>query len=160
MTTPSDLLILIVDDSPEDRALYRRLLEQDGENHYRFLEEETGEDGLASALAERPACLLLDYRLPDVDGLEFLARLRTEEEHLPVIVLTGQGSEAVAVEAMKSGAQDYLLKGAVTRARLQGAVQNAIEKVDLRRKVEEKTAELQRMYQDLEILVDQRTAEL
>src|SRR5215213_8618487 len=119
MTAP--LLILIVDDSPEDRALYRRLLEQDGENHYRFLEEETGEDGLAAALAERPACLLLDYRLPDVDGLEFLARLRTEEEHLPVIILTGQGSEAVAVEAMKSGAQDYLLKGAVTRARLQGA---------------------------------------
>ncbi|HSK79323.1 MAG TPA: response regulator [Thermoanaerobaculia bacterium] len=154
------LLILIVDDSPEDRALYRRLLEQDGESRYRFLEAETGEDGLASALAERPACLLLDYRLPDVDGLEFLARLRTEEEHLPVIILTGQGSEAVAVEAMKSGAQDYLLKGAVTRARLQGAVQNAIEKVDLRRKVEEQTAELQRMYEDLEVLVDQRTAEL
>ena len=158
--TPADLLILIVDDSPEDRALYRRLLEQDGENHYRFLEAETGEDGLAAALAESPSCLLLDYRLPDVDGLEFLSRLRTEEENLPVIVLTGQGSEAVAVEAMKSGAQDYLLKGAVTRARLQGAVQNAIEKVELRRKVEEQTAELQRMYQDLEVLVEQRTAEL
>src|SRR5690349_6055689 len=158
--TPPDLLILIVDDSPEDRALYRRLLEQDGESHYRFLEAETGEEGLAAALAENPACLLLDYRLPDVDGLEFLTRLRAREVHLPVIVLTGQGSEAVAVEAMKSGAQDYLLKGSITRARLQGAVQNAIEKVDLRRKVEEKTAELQRMYQDLEVLVDQRTAEL
>ena len=158
--TPEGLLILIVDDSPEDRALYQRLLEQDGENRYRFLEAETGEDGLEAALAESPACLLLDYRLPDVDGLEFLTRLRAEEAHLPVIILTGQGSEAVAVEAMKSGAQDYLLKGAVTRARLQGAVRNAIETVGLRRKVEEQTAELQRMYQDLEVLVEQRTAEL
>jgi signal transduction histidine kinase len=154
------LLILIVDDSPEDRAMYQRLLLQDGEHPYRFLEAETGEEGLETALAESPDCLLLDYRLPDVDGLEFLARLRAKEDHLPVIILTGQGNEAVAVEAMKSGAQDYLLKGAVTRDRLQRAVGNAIEKVALERKIEAQTAELQRMYQDLEVLVEQRTAEL
>ena len=71
------------------------------------------------------------------------------------------------MEAMKSGAQDYLLKGSVTRDRLQHAVRNAIEKVALRRKVEERTAELaeanaalRRMYDELEVLVEQRTAEL
>ncbi|HEV2844393.1 MAG TPA: response regulator, partial [Thermoanaerobaculia bacterium] len=159
-------LILIVDDSPEDRALYRRLLAQDQEHTYEFLEAETGEEGLRTAREERPDCLLLDYRLPDLDGLEFLDQL-PREKLIPVIVLTGQGNEAVAVEAMKRGAQDYLLKGAVSRDRLQHAVRNAIEKVSLRRKVDERTAELAQandalrtMYDELEVLVAQRTAEL
>jgi signal transduction histidine kinase len=165
---PQPLCILIVDDSPEDREHYRRMLSQDPEHQYQFLEAETGEEGLESVLAESPApdCLLLDYRLPDVDGLEFLTRLR-EHRRVPVIVLTGQGNEAVAVEAMKGGAQDYLLKGAVTRQALQSAVRNAVEKVSLQREVEERTAELaranealQKMYSDLETLVRQRTAEL
>jgi signal transduction histidine kinase len=166
MTTDAPIRLLIVDDSPEDRQLYRRLLAQDPEQAWEFLEAETGEEGLRIALEESPDCLLLDYRLPDVDGLEFLARLLAERL-VPVIVLTGQGNEAVAVEAMKSGAQDYLLKGDVARERLLHAVRNAIEKVALRRKVEERTAELaeanaalRRMYDDLEVLVERRTAEL
>jgi signal transduction histidine kinase len=164
--TDAPIRLLIVDDSPEDRELYRRLLAQNREHPWELLEAETGEEGLRAAREEAPDCLLLDYRLPDVDGLEFLSRL-LEDRLIPVIVLTGQGNEAVAVEAMKSGAQDYLLKGSVTRDRLQQAVRNAIEKVALRRKVEESTAELaeanaalRRMYDDLEVLVEQRTAEL
>ncbi len=160
------LRILIVDDSPEDRELYKRLLAQDPGQEYEFLEAELGEDGLELARREKPDCLLLDYRLPDVDGLEFLNRL-LQDGPVPVIILTGQGSEAVAVQAMKSGAQDYLLKGAISRQELPRAVHNAIEKVALRRKVEERTAELarandalQQMYGEQEELVRQRTAEL
>jgi signal transduction histidine kinase len=166
MSDAAPIRLLIVDDSPEDRALYRRLLAQDPDHAYEFLEAETGEEGLRAALERAPDCLLLDYRLPDVDGLEFLSRLPAERL-VPVIVLTGQGNEAVAVEAMKGGAQDYLLKGSVARERLQHAVRNAIEKVALRRKVGERTAELAEanaalrgMYDDLETLVEQRTAEL
>ncbi|MEA2562455.1 MAG: hypothetical protein QOH06_3959 [Acidobacteriota bacterium] len=160
------LRILIVDDSPEDRELYRRLLAQDPGQEYEFLEAELGEDGLEMARRERPDCLLLDYRLPDVDGLEFLDRL-LQDGPMPVIILTGQGSEAVAVQAMKSGAQDYLLKGTISRQELPRAVHNAVEKVALRRKVDERTAELARandalqtMYGEQEELVRQRTAEL
>ncbi|HEX3531344.1 MAG TPA: response regulator [Thermoanaerobaculia bacterium] len=161
--------ILIVDDSPEDREVYRRLLHQDPAERYELLETELGEEGLRLARTEAPDCLLLDYRLPDVDGLEFLSRLRADRAGplVPVIVLTGQGNEAVAVEAMKGGAQDYLLKGAITRQTLQKAVQNAIEKVALQNAVEASTAELARanselqgMYNNLEALVRRRTAEL
>ena len=164
--SPEPLRILIVDDSPEDRELYRRFLAQDPERQYAFLESELGEEGLEMAREERPDCLLLDYRLPDVDGLEFLTRLGADNR-VPVVVLTGQGNEAVAVEAMKSGAQDYLLKGSVSRQGLQRAVAHAIEKVALQHQVEERTAELarahealQRMYGEQEEVVRQRTAEL
>jgi signal transduction histidine kinase len=166
MSSDAPCRILIVDDSPEDREVYKRMLAQDREHVYEFLEADLGEEGLRLAQEERPDCLLLDYKLPDVDGLEFLSRLTTQKL-LPVIVLTGQGNEAVAVEAMKGGAQDYLLKDAVARDRLQHAVHNAIEKVALHRKVEERTAELacanaalQTMYDELEVLVESRTAEL
>jgi signal transduction histidine kinase len=160
------LRILIVDDSSEDRELYRRLLGQDPERGYDFLETDLGEEGLRLAQEESPDCLLLDYRLPDMDGLEFLGRLQTQRT-VPVIVLTGQGNESVAVQAMKGGAQDYLLKGSITRQDLRRAVQNAVEKVALRLEVEERTAELaranealQKMYDEQEELVRQRTAEL
>jgi signal transduction histidine kinase len=169
----SRLRILIVDDSSEDRELYRRLLGQDPEQGYEFLETDLGEEGLRLAREERPDCLLLDYRLPDVDGLEFLNRLQQQQGASPmlpippVIILTGQGNESVAVRAMKGGAQDYLLKGSITRQELGRAVRNAVEKVALRLEVEERTAELaranealQRMYGEQEELVRERTAEL
>jgi signal transduction histidine kinase len=179
----SPLTILIVDDSPEDRAVYIRLLSQDRRHEYRFLETGLGEEGLRLGREERPDCLLLDYRLPDLDGLEFLSLLTAEmaDDPLPVIVLTGQGSESVAVQAMKNGAQDYLLKGAISAEALYRAVANAVEKVGLKRQILEHTAELsranadlqrevaerqraeaalQKTYAELEELVHQRTAEL
>ncbi len=62
-------------------------------------------------LAAHPTdCVLLDYRLPDGDGLDCLRRIRHRHPDLPVIVITGAGSEEVAVEAMKLGATDYLVK--------------------------------------------------
>jgi DNA-binding NtrC family response regulator len=62
-------------------------------------------------LAAHPVdCVLLDYRLPDLDGLECLRKIRRRHPDLPVVVITGAGSEEVAVEAMKLGATDYLVK--------------------------------------------------
>jgi PAS domain S-box-containing protein len=75
-------------------------------------EAETGREGLQLAHAQKPDCVLLDYHLPDLNGLEFLAELRNDlgEIPVPVMMLTGADNASVAVEAMKRGAQDYLVK--------------------------------------------------
>src|SRR4051794_5407808 len=95
--------ILIIEDSPEDREFYRRRIAQGHEHEYVFWETGSGEEGLRLCREVLPDCVLLDYQLPDLDGLEFLDRFPAAvgEAAVPVIMLTGHGNEAVAVKAMK-----------------------------------------------------------
>jgi carbon storage regulator CsrA len=126
--------VLIVDDNPEDRATYRRLMSADRAGEYVVTESESGEDGLKICRSEMPDCVLLDYRLPDLSGLEFLAELSRDDAacRVPVVMLTGHGDEMIAVEAMKGGAQDYLVKRYITGERLQSAVYNAMARATLK----------------------------
>ena len=111
MTKPQ-IRVLIVEDDLVDRMACRRALAQDPDYEFVLSEAETGRAGLQLAHAQKPDCVLLDYRLPDLNGLEFLAELRNDlgEIPVPVMMLTGAGNVLVAVEAMKHGAQDYLIK--------------------------------------------------
>lgn len=83
----------------------------------------------------QPDCILLDYRLRDLDGLQFLTRLAEQRgvRAPAVVMLTGAGHEEVAIEAMKRGARDYLNKDLLTTKALARAVAHAIEKVALQR---------------------------
>ena len=72
--------------------------------------------------------ILLDYLLPDFTGLEFIAELRAQTNQVPpIIMLTGQGNEAIAVEAMKSGVKDYLVKGKLTLEILTTSVKSVLQ---------------------------------
>ncbi|MBD2356471.1 PAS domain-containing protein [Tolypothrix sp. FACHB-123] len=126
--------VLIVDDSPEDCDLYQRYLLQDREYQYNILVAELGQVGLELWRDHQPDIVLLDYQLPDFDGVEFLTQLQTmiRQSFLPVIVVTGLGNEAIAVQAMQAGAQNYLVKGAITAHELRQTVNGAIEKLKLR----------------------------
>jgi PAS domain S-box-containing protein len=130
--------ILIIDDSPEDRAIYRRYLLQDSKYTYTVLEEDSGERGLELCAQPDLDVVLLDFRLPDLDGLEFLSELRTQPEKNtpPVVMLTGRGNESVAVAAMKSGATDYLVKGKTSPENFRHAIHSAIENSYLRRQMQ------------------------
>lgn len=138
--------ILIVDDSPETRFTYRRYLSASGSN-YVFGEAETVEQGLQQLASGSFDCVLLDFRLPDADGLEFLARISESETNgtTPVIVTTSQGSEAVAVEAMKLGAKDYLVKGNVNAVNLPAAVSKALRLARQELEIQQKTEQLRRL---------------
>ncbi|MBD2448946.1 PAS domain-containing protein [Nostoc sp. FACHB-152] len=132
--------VLIVDDSPGDCELYRRYLLQDREYKYNFLVAELGQLGLELWRDHQPDIVLLDYRLPDLDGVEFLLQLQTmmRQSLLPVIVVTGLGNEAIAVQAMQAGAQNYLVKGAITAEELQQTVNGAIEKLELHNQLQKR----------------------
>lgn len=108
------LHILVIDDSEDDRLLYRRALQRSGDIAYHITETDNGESGLEALEQQRPDCILLDYSLPGRNGIEVLKRIRARDPHVSVVILTGQGSETVAVAAMKEGAQDYIAKSTIT----------------------------------------------
>ncbi len=120
------LKILIVEDNPADREIIMRLLTQGFKSEYEFLQCQTGRQGLNVLKEETPDCILLDYLLPDMNGLEFLSHMNAEGYSEAVIMLTGQGDESIAVEAMKRGAKDYVVKSKFTSEYLHNAVVNAI----------------------------------
>ena len=99
--------ILIVDDDSEVRWVLRSLVEQEG---MEALEACHGEDALKIVSLQSPDVVLLDIRMPGIDGIEVLVRLRKMDGDLPVIMITAFGSIKDAVHTVKSGAYDYLTK--------------------------------------------------
>ena len=179
MTERTPTRLLLVEDNPGDaRLVHEHLADADGGRSWTLEDAPT----LAAAVAKvragsNPDIVLLDLSLPDSFGLETLARWQAEAPTLPVIVLTGSDDEALAVAAVREGAQDYLVKGRIDGALLVQAVRYAIErklvqedlrlaKTDLERRVEERTAELReintRLQREITVrtLAQQQAAEL
>jgi PAS domain S-box-containing protein len=122
--------VTIIDDNPDDTQMYMRFLSRDPHTQYSLTSAELGEEGLEKYRSTHPDCILLDYNLPDMDGIEFIRQLIKSfgSRHAPVVMLTGQGNETVAVEAMKNGACDYLVKSTITKEILCRVVNNAIDR--------------------------------
>lgn len=137
--------VLVVDDAPEDRALYRRYLEGNEECRYEVLEMERGEHVLQAFRERRPDCVLLDYLMPGRDGLAVLQELHRKSagERVAVIMLTGSARDQLGVRALKAGALDYLDKNFITAEQLHRAIQYALRRIDLQRAVERQRQWLQ-----------------
>jgi len=98
--------ILVIDDEPPIRKLLRMGLASQG---YEVLEAPNGRIAL-ELLAQKPALVILDLGLPDVDGLELLRRIRQAQEDVPIVVLSSRDDEAGKVAALDLGADDYVTK--------------------------------------------------
>jgi len=119
--------LLLIEDNPSDCRLIREVLSEPEAIAVRL--ERTGElaDGLERLAQQAYDAVLLDLHLPDSQGLETLARLRTRAPWLPCVILTDLDDEALAAAAARMGAQDYLIKTQVTAVRLSQAIRHAIE---------------------------------
>ena len=113
MTKPL-IRVLLVEDDVVDRMACRRALTRNPDYEFVLSEAESGGEGLQLAHTQKPDCVLLDYHLPDLNGLEFLAELTDDMGNIPipVMMLTGADNATIAVAAMKRGARDYLIKDA------------------------------------------------
>ena len=99
--------ILVIDDEAAIRDSLKMILEYED---YQFVGAASGQDGLAAVQKERPDAVLLDIKMPGMDGMEVLRKLHALDETLPVIMISGHGATATAVEAIKSGAVDFFDK--------------------------------------------------
>jgi two-component system, NtrC family, response regulator HydG len=99
--------LLLIDDDPDIRALLTRFLEKQG---FRISAAGRGDQALSILTKERIDLALCDHRLPDTDSLELLVRMREQRPGLPVIIITGYSDVRVAVELMRLGAHDYVVK--------------------------------------------------
>ncbi len=155
MPNRTPILLLLIEDNPGDARLVREhLLDASGAQRIDVREAPSLASG-RSFVEEggKPNVVLLDLSLPDSFGLETLARWLAVAPALPVIVLTGSDDEALAVHAVREGAEDYLVKGRIDGGLLVQAIRYAIE----RKKVQE---DLRHAKAGLEIRVEERTAEL
>ncbi len=115
--------IVIVDDDPDVRLALRRLIVSAG---YPVRAFSSASEFLEHGLEPEPGCILLDLRLPDLDGIELHQRLRAGGSPPPVIFMTGYGDIPTSVQAMKSGALDFLAKP-ISDDTLIGSIENALE---------------------------------
>jgi two-component system nitrogen regulation response regulator NtrX len=120
--------VLVIDDELAIRDSLRMTLEYAG---YEFIGAATGQEGLALADRESPDLVLLDIKMPGMDGLEVLDRLRAMNEALPVIVISGHGTIATAVESTKKGAVNFIEKPFASE-RLLVDLGNALDQRQLR----------------------------
>src|ERR1700722_3194717 len=138
--------VLIVEDDRVDREIYKILLRGSGSFQFECAECDSAACGIAKTAAWAPDCVLLDYHLPDMDGLEVLEALRGDNAHIPcaVIMLTARGGEDLAVKSLKGGAMDYLPKGPALSDVLPHSVANAIERFQMQRRIEEQRTALEK----------------
>ena len=119
--------ILVVDDEAEIRRSVRMILEYEG---YDVIEAASGPDGVALAERESPDLVFLDVKMPGMDGLEALQRIKAANEAVPVVIISGHGTVSTAVEATKAGAFDFIEKP-LPSERILVTIRNALDRTRL-----------------------------
>lgn len=129
-------VILIVDDDENfRRGLKRQFGLMKTDFAFEILESSSGAEAVAVLKERQIDCVLIDYNMPGGSGLEWLSRIFEINSEQAVIMITGVGSEEIAVEAMKHGIMDYLVKGSIASESLERAIVNTIEKINMRKTI-------------------------
>jgi len=131
--------VLLIEDNPADARLIAMMLDdlRNSTTDYALTHVETLLEGVHGLDLHPYDVILLDLSLPDGRGVENLEPIKSKADGAPVILVTGRGSERVAVQAMKEGAADYLSKGDLNADVLHRALHNALEKASYKRKLEQ-----------------------
>jgi len=123
--------ILTIDDETAIRTSFTLYL---SDFDYKVIEAENGRVGLEIIAANQPDLILVDLRMPEVDGLEVLKETQKRWPEIPVIVVSGTGEITDVIEALRLGAWDYILKPIEDMSILIHTIEKALERVELLRK--------------------------
>jgi FixJ family two-component response regulator len=145
MTPANDVTVFLIDDDARMRAALERLLKSVGLHAESFA---TPQDFLRHKLPDVASCLVLDVRLPGMSGLEVQRKLNERRVSIPIIFITGHGDIPMTVEAMKSGAVEFLTKPFRDQD-LVDAIQQALKRDDELRQQQAEVAQLQERYAKL-----------
>ncbi len=144
-----ELKILIVDDDEDDIVLTKELISEGMKGaSLSFYEAHNFKEAVSIVDKDSYDLCIFDYRLNEIHGLDLLRTVRTKGIMTPVIFLTGQGEEDIAVDAMKSGATDYIVKGKMSSDSLCSSIRYALElhkKEELNRKMEEELKKISKL---------------
>ena len=145
MTAAGTPTVFVVDDDPSVRAAIQGLLKSASLRSESF---ETAEEFLRSKRPDGPSCLVLDVRLPGVNGLDFQHELADAGIRIPIIFITGHGDIPMSVKAMKSGAVEFLTKPFRDQDLLD-AIHQALDRDRVARQQQSELAELRKHYESL-----------
>ena len=134
--------VLLIEDNPTDVLLIREFLSTSVKVPYRLTHADRLTSGLAHMRSGAFSIVLLDLDLPDGSGLGTFEAVHAEAPGMPVIVLTGNNDDGVAIEAVQKGAQDYLVKDQVTAGLLDRAIRYANERQKLLSQIEQSRSEI------------------
>ena len=129
------LKILIIEDNEADRVVYQRYLSQAFGDGVEVFPKEKCIDALLFLSKNTVDCILMDYHLPDHNGIDCVKEISKIQLNLiPVIMMTGQGSELIAVQALRSGISDYLVKDGLDPSILKDTILSVIQKNNEKKK--------------------------
>jgi C4-dicarboxylate-specific signal transduction histidine kinase len=150
-------VILVVEDDASLLKLIEKYLAASG---HQTVGAGSGAAALDWLKQDSPSLILLDYSLPDMSGQQLIERIQDQGRRVPFVVATGHGSESVAVEMMKCGAYDYLVKGATFMKLLPAVIEQALERTRQAQRLIQAEEQLREAHEELELRVQRRTAEL
>ncbi len=142
--------VLLVEDNPADVYLLQKFLVKIEKGEFELVRVEQLNEAIACLHERHFDVILLDLSLPDSQGLETVKQIRAHTHDSPIVVLTGLDDEDIAVDALREGAQDYLVKGDIRPHSLGRAIHYAIQRQQILDRLQQVNEELSRSNQDLE----------
>jgi len=140
--------ILLIEDNPDHILITKRILEKANED-YQLDSESQAQEGLRRIIEENYDLILCDYHMPGLNALDILKEMKNKDKDLPFIVVTATGNEKAAVDLMKEGAYDYMLKDVLYEETLPVVIKKAIERYNTKKekeRAEEALQESERRY--------------
>src|SRR4030042_1955864 len=151
------IAVLLIEDSIDDAELIKRKLEKSTDTKFQVMLARKLEDGREQAKTNQPDLIISDLGLPDSHGLDTVTKILLAVPYIPLVVLSGFDDEGIAIKAVQSGAQDYLVKGRLDNSQLERSIYYSIERARLQHELEHNSQEISRLHGNLLKILENST---